>query len=151
MIYGGPGFLSDVWFGFSLKPLILPLSRQQVVSLSQSFCMSPIELTDGGGGQIIRRRESLVLCNHAIFSGKLCEWEDVGRTTSISVDHLPRLIAAETVRRSLGCCSTTLYRTMDRENARHLMAQALPDFSAINSTVLVYCSTIEKYRGQCEC
>ncbi len=43
-----------------------PLSRQQVNSLSQSFCVSPVELIDrgeGGGGrsQIIRPRESLVL------------------------------------------------------------------------------------------
>ncbi len=46
-----------------------PLSRQQVVSLSQSSCVSPVELTDGERGesrgwarsQIIRPRESLAL------------------------------------------------------------------------------------------
>ncbi len=47
-----------------------PFSRQQVVYLSQSSCVSPVELTDervggGGGGwarrQIIRPRESLAL------------------------------------------------------------------------------------------
>ncbi len=39
-------------------------SRQQVVSLSQSFCVSPVELNywRGGRSQIIRRRESLVFC-----------------------------------------------------------------------------------------
>ncbi len=41
--YRRPGFLAVVWF----DP---PLSRQQVVSLSQSSCVSPVELTDGGGG-----------------------------------------------------------------------------------------------------
>jgi len=60
-IYRGPGFLAVVWF----NPL--PLSRQQVVSLSQSSCVSPVELTKGRGrawgrgrSQFIRRRESLV-------------------------------------------------------------------------------------------
>jgi hypothetical protein len=45
-----------------------PLARQEVVSLSQSFCLLPAdELTRGGGGEavgeepIIRWRESLVL------------------------------------------------------------------------------------------
>ncbi len=43
-----------------------PLSRQQVLSLCQSSCVSPVELTNrrvGGGGvcKIIRVRESLVL------------------------------------------------------------------------------------------
>jgi hypothetical protein len=48
---------------------LTPLFRRQVVSLSQSLCMSSIELTGGKGGdrvgwgrsQIKRRRESLVL------------------------------------------------------------------------------------------
>ncbi len=42
----------------------LPLSRQQVVSLSPSSCVSPVELTEGGQwerSQIIRQRESLVI------------------------------------------------------------------------------------------
>jgi hypothetical protein len=41
----------------------LPVSRQQVVSLSQSYCMSPVVLTGGGprGSQIIRWQESLGL------------------------------------------------------------------------------------------
>jgi hypothetical protein len=48
MIYKGAGFLAFVVFGSS--PILL--SRQQVVSLSQSSCASPVELTDGrrGGG-----------------------------------------------------------------------------------------------------
>jgi hypothetical protein len=43
-----------------------PRSRQQLVTC-QSFCVSPVELTDGRGGrgrrrsQIIRWRESMVL------------------------------------------------------------------------------------------
>jgi hypothetical protein len=60
MIYRGPGFLAVVW----LAPSPPPFPVRQVVSLSQSSCVSPVELTDGrGGGQIIRRRESLVLLN----------------------------------------------------------------------------------------
>ncbi len=51
---------SQIW-------LLSPLFRQQVVSLSQSSCVSPVELTDRRGGrwqrrsQIIRRQESLAL------------------------------------------------------------------------------------------
>jgi hypothetical protein len=55
-IYRGPGFLAVVWF--CPTPTHLPPSRQQVVTLSQSSCVSPVELTDGGEGwawsQIIR-------------------------------------------------------------------------------------------------
>ncbi len=43
MIYRGPSFLAVTWFGS------LPPSRQQAVSLSQSACVSPDELTDGRG------------------------------------------------------------------------------------------------------
>ncbi len=47
-----------------LPPPFPPLSSQQVVSLSRSSCVSPVELTGGGGeNQIIRQRESLVLYN----------------------------------------------------------------------------------------
>jgi hypothetical protein len=53
-IYRGPCFLA-----------VAPLSFQQVVSFSQSSCVSPVEPTEarGGGGrsQIIRQRESLLL------------------------------------------------------------------------------------------
>ncbi len=52
----------------SPSPSPSPVSRQQVISHSQSSCVSPVELTDGGVGgsgrgrsQIIRRRENLVL------------------------------------------------------------------------------------------
>jgi hypothetical protein len=31
--------------------LLPPLSRQQVVALSQSSCVTPVELTDGRGGE----------------------------------------------------------------------------------------------------
>jgi hypothetical protein len=63
MIYREPGFLAVVPFGSSPTPF-----RQQAVSLSQSSSLSPVELTEEEGGrgwgrsQIIRQRESLVLC-----------------------------------------------------------------------------------------
>ncbi len=53
MIYRGPGFLVVVWFGSSPTPSPpLPTDLQEVVSLSQTSCVSPVELTDrrGGGG-----------------------------------------------------------------------------------------------------
>ncbi len=48
IIYRWPGFLAIVWFGSSPTPL----SSQQVVSLSQSSCVSPVEIKcrRGGGG-----------------------------------------------------------------------------------------------------
>ncbi len=49
MIHRGPGFFVVVRFGSS--PPLPVLSRQQVVSLSQSSRVSPVELTDGRGGQ----------------------------------------------------------------------------------------------------
>ncbi len=48
MLYKGTGFLTVVWYGSSLIPSFL--SRQQVVYLSQSSCVSLVELTDGRGG-----------------------------------------------------------------------------------------------------
>jgi hypothetical protein len=45
MIYRGPGF-GDL---APLQPF--PLSRQLVVSLSQSSSVSPVELNDGRGGR----------------------------------------------------------------------------------------------------
>ncbi len=44
MIYRGPGFLAVVWF---IPP---PPFRQQIACLSQSSCVSPVELTTGRGG-----------------------------------------------------------------------------------------------------
>ena len=44
-IYRVPGFPPVVWFGTPPLP-----SRQHVVSLSQTSCVSPVELTDGMGG-----------------------------------------------------------------------------------------------------
>jgi hypothetical protein len=52
-------------------PAPLPLSRQQVVSLSQSSGVSPVELTDGKamrGGT--NPRESLPSIHHSILSGQ---------------------------------------------------------------------------------
>ncbi len=64
MIHRGPGFLAVIWFSSSPH---LPPPRQQVVSLTRSSCVSPVELTEGRGGrgwgrsQIIWCREMLVL------------------------------------------------------------------------------------------
>ncbi len=60
----GPDFLAVEWIGSSQTPP--PHSRQQIVSLTQSSCVSLGELTDGRGGgwgriQIIRRRKSMFL------------------------------------------------------------------------------------------
>ncbi len=66
MIYRGQDSLAVVWFGSSTTPS--PLSRKQILCLSQSSSVSPGELSDGSVGgkgrersQIIGRRESLVL------------------------------------------------------------------------------------------
>jgi hypothetical protein len=50
MIYRGQGFHAFLWFGSSPPPT--PLSCQQIVSLSLSSCVSPVELTGrwGRGG-----------------------------------------------------------------------------------------------------
>jgi hypothetical protein len=60
MLYRGAGFLGVILFG----SIPSPYPHQLVASLSQYSCVSPVELTDGGGGGIqIIRRESLVLYN----------------------------------------------------------------------------------------
>ncbi len=54
MIYRGPGFIAVVWFGSSPNPSPSrprPPSVSCLVSLSQSSCISPVELTDGRGGR----------------------------------------------------------------------------------------------------
>jgi hypothetical protein len=69
---GKAGSESIEWFKRTRRKFwLLPASCHRVVSLSQSSCVSPAELTDGrrgrrrGGGlgrsQSIRRRKSLVL------------------------------------------------------------------------------------------
>ncbi len=64
MFYRGPSFLTVVLFG-SLPHPFPPLSRQQVVSLSQSSFVSPVELTDGRGdgrgARSYERQDSLAL------------------------------------------------------------------------------------------
>ncbi len=45
-IYRGTGFLAVILFGSS--PIPFPLSRQEVASLSQPSCVSPVQLTDEG-------------------------------------------------------------------------------------------------------
>ncbi len=65
MIYRGPDFLAVAWFASSSSPSPSSLVMQQVVALSRSSCLSPVELTDRGGGwgrsQIIRQREYQVI------------------------------------------------------------------------------------------
>ncbi len=69
MIYRGPGFLEDemIW--------LLPhhLSRQLVVSLSQSPCVSLVELTNGtgngGGAQSYDGEKAWSSINHSLLSG----------------------------------------------------------------------------------
>jgi len=65
MIYRVPYFIAVVWFGSYPIPFS-PLFCQQVVSLSQSSCVSLLELTDGRDGG---PWENLVLHNHSILSG----------------------------------------------------------------------------------
>jgi hypothetical protein len=71
------------------SPIPLPLSRQQFVSLSQSSCVSPVELRDGrwgggrGGGEEEPKHydceKALSYINHSIYfqasavSGQ-CQW-----------------------------------------------------------------------------
>ncbi len=63
MIYRRQGFLAVIWSGSFPASSPLPSGS----SLSQSYCLPQVEITDvegGGGGwrsQIMRRRESLVL------------------------------------------------------------------------------------------
>jgi hypothetical protein len=67
MIYGGPDFLT---FMIRLLPTPYPLSRLQVVSFSQSSCVSPVELTDergcGGGAKSYAARKPRE-CSHLLF------------------------------------------------------------------------------------
>ncbi len=53
MIYRGPGCLAALWF-LLLPP---PLSRHQVVSLSQSSCVSLVKLTDRRGEEGAAEKE----------------------------------------------------------------------------------------------
>ncbi len=66
---------SWIGLGFELPPS--PLSHQQLVSLSQSSCVSPVELTDGRGGreegghgdESYDRKKAWASINHSILSG----------------------------------------------------------------------------------
>ncbi len=49
IIYRGPGFLAVVWFGSFPTTSPPPHFHQQTVSISQSSCASPQELSDGRG------------------------------------------------------------------------------------------------------
>jgi hypothetical protein len=61
MFYRESGFLARLMIWFFPPPL---LSRQQVVSLSQSCCVSLVELTDGRGkGTAAGEKACMVLYN----------------------------------------------------------------------------------------
>ncbi len=75
MIYRGPGFHAILWFGSSSTPS--PLSSKQIVSLSQSSCVSPVELTGrwgkgryGGGAKSCDSEKAWSLINHPILSAE---------------------------------------------------------------------------------
>jgi hypothetical protein len=57
------------------SPITIPRHRQQLVSLSQSSCVSPVELTYGGRGwarsRIIRLREAWPSSNHSSILSEL--------------------------------------------------------------------------------
>ncbi len=62
-----------VWYGSSPTPPPPTFSSQQIVSLSQSSCVSPVELTDERGERAkepnhTSARKSMVLHNHWILS-----------------------------------------------------------------------------------
>ncbi len=94
MIYRGPGLTVFVWFGSSPTPC-----PQQVVSLSQSFCLSPLELTDGGGwGEEPKSydgEKALSSINHSILSGyqsgtgRKCATAICSKHKQRSLSHLP--------------------------------------------------------------
>ncbi len=85
-----PDFLAVVWFGFSPTPFpTLPSVSSLLLSLPVC-CLSSLLTEEGGGrggsrSQIIRRRESLVLCNYLLLSVQgvmpvscLCSRSDAG-------------------------------------------------------------------------
>jgi hypothetical protein len=87
MIYRGSSFPAVVWFGSSLIPFPL-LSRQHVVSLSQSSCVSPVGHIDGTGGgngakSYDRREKAWAAINHSIPSGicNVCIYIDITALT----------------------------------------------------------------------
>jgi hypothetical protein len=75
MTYRGPGFLAFVRFGSTPNPQS-PTLREQVVSLSQSSCLSPVALSDGrggGGDKSFDREDARSSVNHSILSGS--QWQ----------------------------------------------------------------------------
>jgi hypothetical protein len=65
MIYRGPDLLAVVNdLTSSPPPPPSPLSRQQVVSISQTSCLSPVELADGGGAKAYFIEKAWSSINH---------------------------------------------------------------------------------------
>jgi hypothetical protein len=79
MIYKVPDFLAVVGFGSSPIPPLppgSPVRRPQVVSLSQSSCVSPGELTDGrrGGGSVGEEPNNTTAQNLALYKSFKTFW-----------------------------------------------------------------------------
>jgi hypothetical protein len=83
------GDLPDrVYFWFWIGSSPTPLPRQQVVSLSQFSCVSPVELTGGrgvmGGVKSHYRKKALPSISNSVLSGRgpqtdtLFDWSDSG-------------------------------------------------------------------------
>ncbi len=74
----GPGFLAVIWFGSSPNPF--PLSRQQVISLSQSSCVCcrsslltvEVEERVGEESNHTTAEKAWSSINHSILSGREC-------------------------------------------------------------------------------
>jgi hypothetical protein len=68
-------------WGRMIRLLPPPFSRQQVVSLSQSSCVSPVELTDGGAGgggaKVYDSEKARSSINYSILSAVQWTWKFV--------------------------------------------------------------------------
>ncbi len=65
MIYRGPGFIAVIWFGFFPTPYTL--SRQQVVYLSHSSCVSPVEGEGRGEAKSYDGEKAWSSINHSLL------------------------------------------------------------------------------------
>jgi len=97
--YRGSGFLAGRLHAHSSPP---PFSLQQVFSLSQSSCVSLVELTDGKGGgggparsQIIRPREirTMFFLPDLFFIEKKSIGSFGNRQINIQLQYLSKLVS----------------------------------------------------------
>jgi hypothetical protein len=85
-----------------IRLLAHPLSRQQVVSLAQSSCVSPVKLTDvtrGGGGEkgaeetnhtTARKSDPLYIILNSLVNGRVSTgpvWHEVPRVEDDGGEH----------------------------------------------------------------